>query len=429
MFSKVIQNQAKIKNNPNIRIGAKLMPVLTLTTNALSADNDLQSQSTSGGKESTVKRCPFHDRAGHGLEECIAFRAKSYNEKTEWISNNRLCYRCFSREHQAQRCGKKIRCGICGDSRHLTLLHKERPQTAARENETVDARCTAVCGASSGGTSCSKILLVDVFLKNKSDFIRRAYAIIDEQSNSSLTSSELADELGVSGSQEKYYLSTCTSEKEVKYGRRVANASIRSTSGTASDLPTLVECDSIPQDKREILTPELARRFPHLQGIADEIPPFDSDANIHLLIGRDAPELLKVRDFRNGPRGAPWAQRLTLGWTITGQMCLDLAGGPVHALVRHTNLRSVNEIASLELRPSQSDTESLELVPCPNRFKIKESLTEQEERLMENIFHTSQEDNVTSLSCDDRKFLNTMEIGIHKKLAIGKCHSLSAKRK
>ena len=58
--------------------------------------------------------------------------------------------------------------------------------------------------------------------------------------------------------------------------------------------------------------------------------------------------------------------------------------------------------------------ESLELVPCPNRFKIKESLTEQEERLMENIFHTSQEDNVTSLSCDDRKFLNTMEIGIHK---------------
>ena len=70
----------------------------------------------------------------------------------------------------------------------------------------------------------------------------------------------------------------------------------------------------------------------------------------------------------------------------------------MHALVRRTNLRLVNEIASLELRPSQSEMESLELVPCPNRFKIKESLTEREERLMENIFHTSQEDNVTSLS-------------------------------
>ena len=113
----------------------------------------------------------------------IAFRAKSFNEKTDWISNNRLYYRCFSREHQARGCGKKIRCSICGESRHPTLLHKEIPQTAARENETVDTRCTAVCGASSGRTSCSKIPLVDVFLKDKPDFVRRAYTIIDEQSN------------------------------------------------------------------------------------------------------------------------------------------------------------------------------------------------------------------------------------------------------
>lgn len=77
----------------------------------------------------------------------------------------------------------------------------------------------------------------------------------------------------------------------------------------------------------------MARRFPHLREIANEILLFDSSANNNLLIGRDAPELLKVREFRNGPKGAPWAQRLTLGWTITGQMCLDLAGGPVHVRV------------------------------------------------------------------------------------------------
>ena len=158
----------------------------------------------------------------------------------------------------------------------------------------------------------------------------------------------------------------------------------------------------------------MARRFPHLQKIAIEIPPFDGNADIHLLIGRDAPELLKVREFRNGPKGAPWAQRLTLGWTITGQMCLDLAGGPVHALVRRTNLHSVSEITSLEPHPSQLETEGLELVPCPNRFKIMGSLSEQEKRLKENIFHTNREDNETSLSCEDHKFLDTMETGIHK---------------
>jgi len=41
----------------------------------------------------------------------------------------------------------------------------------------------------------------------------------------------------------------------------------------------------------------MVRRFPHLQEIADEIPPFDSNAKIHLLIGRNTPELLKVREF------------------------------------------------------------------------------------------------------------------------------------
>ena len=44
------------------------------------------------------------------------------------------------------------------------------------------------------------------------------------------------------------------------------------------------------------------------------------------------------------------------------------------ALVRRTNLRSVNEMGSLELSPNQSDMERLELVPCPNKFKIKEMI-------------------------------------------------------
>ena len=65
---------------------------------------------------------------------------------------------------------------------------------------------------------CSKILLVDVFLKDRPDFVWCIYAVIDEQSNSSLIGRELADALGVLGPKEKNYLSTCTSEKEVTYG-------------------------------------------------------------------------------------------------------------------------------------------------------------------------------------------------------------------
>ena len=50
--------------------------------------------------------------------------------------------------------------------------------------------------------------------------------------------------------------------------------------------------------------------------IAVEIPSLDKEAKIQLLIVRDAPELLKVGALKNGPKGAPWAQKLALGWII-----------------------------------------------------------------------------------------------------------------
>ena len=73
-------------------------------------------------------------------------------------------------------------------------------------------------------------------------------------------------------------------------------------------MQTLTEFDAIPQEKSEIPTPDMTKSFPHLMDIAHNIPPLDESAKVQQLIGRDAPELLKVREFRNSPSGAPWAQ-------------------------------------------------------------------------------------------------------------------------
>ena len=97
-------------------------------------------------------------------------------------------------------------------------------------------------------------------------------------------------------------------------------------------LPQLVECANIPEDKCEIATPEMARQFSHLKETADEIPPYDPKANVE--VGRDAPKLLKIRASRNGPKGAPWAQKVDLDWTISGQMCLDRVGTTLERLDR-----------------------------------------------------------------------------------------------
>ena len=77
-------------------------------------------------------------------------------------------------------------------------------------------------------------------------------------------------------------------------------------------------------------------QYTHLRDIADEIPPLDSKAQVQLLVGRNAPELLKVRAFRNGPKGTPWAYKLAVGWTICGQACVDRQGGAIHVGTHHT---------------------------------------------------------------------------------------------
>lgn len=111
--------------------------------------------------------------------------------------------------------------------------------------------------------------------------------------------------MGATGPSLKYLLSTCGGGKEEKSGRRVSGVVLRSMAGRMSRLPQLVECTNIPQDKREIITPEMAGQFPHLQEIAEEILAYDHKAKVEILIGRDAPELLKIRESRNGLKGAP----------------------------------------------------------------------------------------------------------------------------
>ena len=242
---------------------------------------------------------------------------------------------------------------------------------------------------------------MDLYSKQAPNSFKRVYAVLDDQSNASLISSELADELGADGPVEKYYLSTCSGERAERYGRRVNSIYVRSLNGYTSELPTLVECESIPSDRREIPTPQTARRFPHLCSLASEIQPLDDQAGIHLLIGRDAPELLKVREFRNGPRGAPWAQRHSLGWTISGQVCLDMTDGPKHVRTNRTTVNAQVQVYSLE--------------PCPNAITVKESFGEKRgDEARRDVFHTTQEDNEPTLSREDKKFLELMESGIHR---------------
>ncbi|XP_048586639.1 uncharacterized protein LOC125568412 [Nematostella vectensis] len=122
----------------------------------------------------------------------------------------------------------------------------------------------------------------------------------------------------------------------------------------------------------------MARSFPHLREIAAHIPPPEREAGVHLLIGRDAPEQMK---------------------------------GPAHVLARRTTLSPEVPIAE----PERETATDYELVPCPNQLKLTDGLLGRNALPKEEeVFATTKDDDVTSLSIDDQRFLEIMEKGIHK---------------
>lgn len=431
IFATMIKRHAKLKNHPNVTATANIINERERTRGQYQSKSnvnpdhrvlkgDVKMEDTIDGRK---KYCKFHEREGHNLDECRVFLRKTLQDKTDWIKKAGLCFRCLAEKHIAKNCHAVVKCEKCSSDRHQTLLHLERINKN-QDKEEVNSSCTELCDGTRG-LSCSKIVLLDIFAQRKPDNVHRVYALIDEQSNASMISPDLADLIGAPGPKEKYFLSTCSASKETKFGRRVSGLMAVPVRANCKQmkLPTLIECNEIPNDKREIPTPELVKKFPHLREIAKDIPPFDAKADIHVLIGRDAPEIMKVRAFKNGPKGAPWAQKLLVGWTVSGQICLDRLGGPVHVSTHRTvwydqttsptdtvHTRGPNGTSPTSIPPWHYVTS--EFNPCPNKFEIKDVPKAKEDP--NDIYHTTPYDDEAAMSIEDRRFLNIMDTSIHK---------------
>ena len=139
---------------------------------------------------------------------------------------------------------------------------------------------------------------------------------------------------------------------------------------------------------------------------------------------------MKVRAFKNGPKGAPWAQKLALGWTISGQTCLDLTDRPIHIQAKITRIvrdeivgtTSTEDLISYNLSAHAAYTAAntgaeYEIVRCPNTLNFQEDFTEVRDAKFprEGVHHeTANDDDIAVLSIDDRKFIEIMDKGIHK---------------
>lgn len=90
----------------------------------------------------------------------------------------------------------------------------------------------------------------------------QTYAIIDDQSNASLISSDLLDFFQIKVEAEPYFLNSCAC-KVMTSGRRADGFMVTSLCGKERlGLPSFTKCDMIPRNRNEIPKPEVAVKIP-----------------------------------------------------------------------------------------------------------------------------------------------------------------------
>ena len=370
-------------------------------------------------------RCLFHDRAGHDLSECIAFGRKPMSERTQFCKERGLCFKC-GQNHLIKDCQTKVKCKKCDSTSHASFMHsptkqnggeseakpkekpKEKPEEKSGDTSEANTKCIKYKSCVMA-RSCSKIVLVKVYHQSMPSVSIQAYAVLDDQSNACLGDPKLFEALNLHGPSYDYELSTCGGRQILTEGRRAQGLVMESSTGHKERLPTVLENENIPGDRDEIPHPDLCKNFPHLNQIADMIPYPEDDVDILLLIGRNCPEPLKVRESRNGPKDTPWAQRTNMGWTVSGRMCTSSVKNREHVSASRTILTQTTS-----LRP-QSDANYVRpdhRGDCENHINTKDIVGACRD-VCSDIYAETRDDNNKAPSIEDQRFLKIMTDNVH----------------
>ncbi|XP_062581093.1 uncharacterized protein LOC134242906 [Saccostrea cucullata] len=415
VFLKFLENTAEMKNDPAFQFEKKgarkqsnfqaQQPRQTsgkFSVNKTFPVPKVQARKTEAISTNVSDMCPLHKNSQHSLNNCVPFRQKPIGERKKIILTNGICFKCCSgKKHRAKNCKADVKCSVCQASSHPTALHEESTETQDSEQyavkdkrgnpyegenvPTVSSACTKVHGMSK---SCAKIVPVRVSTIANPRKSMVVYAIIDDQSNRSLATSSVFNYFKDDGGDVPYTLVSCTGTVSAT-GRFGTGYTVESLDGTCQlKFPELIECNDLPSNRDEIPSCQVATQYPHLKCIASKVPPLIETANIELLIGRDLTSAHIVYEQIVGEEDEPFAQRLSLGWVIVGQVCLGGAHLP--------EVRTFKTFALRNGRPSTFE-------PCNNELLVNDRL-----------FQKTEHDEKIGLSIEDREFLKLMDTSFER---------------
>ncbi|KAL6479762.1 hypothetical protein MHYP_G00107950 [Metynnis hypsauchen] len=298
--------------------------------------------------KSTPTRRPANSRClkcsePHFLNQCPAFRSLAVSERLTFVKEKRLCQNCFMMGHSAEVCTRNWVCNVpgCGQKHNKWLHpnHTNKQNAAASQNATGDNKTTqqiqptqspnVTCGFAGAGNGKVCLPIVPVVVRGKASNISSVtYALLDPGANTSLVSEELTRKLKVKGKPARLDLDTVGGSQEGIFTRSV-NLEVDSLhDGNMYTLNGVRTLNKLNIGLSCLATPDEVAKWDHLADIP--IPSVNSD-DVHLVIGQDAPRLLRAEEYRVGGDNDPHATRTVLGWAINGPIDYKRSGNKVKA--------------------------------------------------------------------------------------------------
>ena len=287
----------------------------------LTTNTNLESEEKGETRENkqTVKKCPFCKSLGHYLPNCPTFTQISLKERRKFIQEQKRSYGCLRVGHDSKNCKQKHTCQTC-KGKHPTCLHNDNVVPKQENEGPSDANVhanpsAATLRTNNKGETYATSTTVPVWISTKSNphHERLAYAILDNQSNTTFVTEEVCGALHPESEAIKLKLTTITERESNISCQRISGLQVRGyTSNVIIDIPSAYTRELIPADPTQIPSNETAKNWNHLRSIANEIPPL-LDCDVDLLIGYNCSQALVPREVITGTKGSPYEEIRSAG--------------------------------------------------------------------------------------------------------------------
>ena len=307
-----------------------------------------------------LPKCSFC-KAAHHISRCEAFLNQDVDTKKAFAMANGLCFGCLKRNHRYKDCRnrnpslmqeKKLKAAADTEKAQADSDKKsgKSPKKDGHETAVTHRVMTGEQDGSkdltSQGSLHSMILPVMVGYTDSPDEQVMTYALLDSMSDSCFIKEDLITKLHAKGVTTNLEVTTLVSKKVVQT-EMVTGLTIRGVNESITpELPRTYGRDDIPIERSLIPRMETVRRWSHLQDVAEQLPPYQEDLDVGLLIGANCSAAMMPKRVVAGKDYEPYALKTAIGWGVIGRMQSpdkNNQESSVH-LVHRTSAREVSPV-------------------------------------------------------------------------------------